>query len=248
MTAAWWPRPSWDRVAGFDKARCALHGFRTEVWNGFVFVNLDGQAAPLASRLADLEPLIRNYHIDERNFLYSEDDLWSTNWKLLCENFMEGYHLSVTHSQTLHPITPTRLCEKIAGGPAFTGYKAHYNPNTPERGPFHPDLTREEQRFSGLYCIYPGLVFSVAPHFTLFVCLRPAGTDRVAIRWGVAGVLDRLRRSGSAGLRPAVQDVQRRRPSQAGDVVPGGSRRNTSRPDRSRPPPSKGPSGTSINI
>lgn len=181
--------PLMDKVPGFDKTKCSLPSFKTEIWNGFLFVNLSGDAEPLAPRLAEMEPLIRNYHIDDRNFLYITEDVWNTNWKSLCENFMEGYHLSATHSKTLHPITPTSLCEKIPGNSAFTGYKAHYNPNTPERGPFHPDLTREEQRFSGLYCIYPGLVFSVAPHFTLFLCLRPAGADAVAIRWGVAGVL-----------------------------------------------------------
>lgn len=181
--------PLMDKVPGFDKSKCNLPSFKTEIWNGFIFVNLDGTAEPLAPQLADMEPLIRNYHIDERNFLYATDDIWQTNWKSLCENFMEGYHLSATHTKTLHPITPTNLCEKIPGNDAFTGYKAHYNPSTPERGPYHPDLTRDEQRFSGLYCVYPNLVFSVAPHFTLFLCLRPAGADAVAIRWGVAGVL-----------------------------------------------------------
>lgn len=181
--------PLMDQVPGFDKKQCSLPSFKTEIWNGFLFVNLSGDAPPLAPQLAEMAPLIRNYHIDERNFLYTTDDVWQTNWKSLCENFMEGYHLSATHAKTLHPITPTALCEKIPGNDAFTGYKAHYNPSTPERGPFHADLTKEEQRFSGLYCIYPNLVFSVAPHFTLFLCLRPAGADAVALRWGVAGVL-----------------------------------------------------------
>ena len=37
------PRMPKERVAG-----CRLHGFRTEIWRGFVYVNLSGDAAPLA--------------------------------------------------------------------------------------------------------------------------------------------------------------------------------------------------------
>lgn len=100
---------------------------------------------------------------------------------------MEGYHLSVTHRETLYPITPTALCEKVPGDRFFTAYRAHFDPAWPERGPYHPDLTPAERRYSLLFCVFPSFVVSYAPNFTLHMCLRPAGVDDVAIRWGVAG-------------------------------------------------------------
>ena len=30
-----------------------------------------------------------------------QDHVWQTNWKLLTENFMEGYHLPVAHKATV---------------------------------------------------------------------------------------------------------------------------------------------------
>jgi len=180
--------PLMERNSTFRKDDCSLPCFATALWNGFIFVNLDGKSEPLVPRLQKLDKMISNYRMAERSLVYRTEDVWQTNWKNLAENFMEGYHLTTTHARTLHPITPTELCEKIEGDDAFTGYKAHYNPATPERGPFPAGLTREEQRCSPLFCVFPNLVFSVAPHFTLYVCVRPQTVDRVALRWGVAGM------------------------------------------------------------
>ena len=182
--------PFMGSVSGFEKSACRLPELRSEIWHGFVFVNLDGNAAPLTPRLQDLTSHLKNYHQPERQHLFGEEDVWSTNWKCLTENFMEGYHLSATHKRTLHPLTPTKLCEKVPGGEAFTSYKAHYNPSAPTRGPFHSDLSHTEQRTSFLFCIYPSFVASCAPNFTLYLCLRPHTVDRVAIRWGLLGHMD----------------------------------------------------------
>ena len=175
---------------GFDRARCGLPVFASEVWNGWVFVNLDGRAAPLAPRLEGLSDVVSNYHPGDRHLVFIEEDRWACNWKALFENFMEGYHLSATHLHTLHPITPTKLCRKMASGEGWTGYHAFYDPDYPPRGPFHPDLTEEERRNSPMFGIYPNLVVGMATNFTLFMCLRPDGPDHVCIRWGVTGLND----------------------------------------------------------
>lgn len=39
----------------------------------------------------------------------------------------------------------------------------------------------------GLFNIFPSFVVAVAANYTLYLCLRPAGVDKVAVRWGVAG-------------------------------------------------------------
>jgi choline monooxygenase len=182
--------PLMDKAPDFHKERCGLPVLRSTLWNDFIFVNLDSKAAPLEPQLAPLDKLLVNYHLPERHHVYAVDDVWHTNWKCLTENFMEGYHLSATHLKTLHPITPTTLCEKLPGNQAYTAYRSHFNPNYPDRGPFHDDLTFEEKRSSLLFCVFPSFVVSIAPHFTLYVCLRPLDADRVALRWGLAGHVD----------------------------------------------------------
>ena len=180
--------PLMEKQPGFDKGKCSLLEFASEIWNGWIFVNLDGTATPLAPRLTGLQEIIKNYHPEDRFLNFIEEDTWSCNWKCLFENFMEGYHLSATHLKTLHKITPTRLCKKMGSDDGWTGYHAYYDPNYPPRGPFHPDLTEDEKTKSPMYGVYPNLVVGMATNFTLFMCLRPDGVDKVKIRWGVTGL------------------------------------------------------------
>ena len=182
--------PLMKKRPSFDQKKCGLPEFASEIWNGWIFVNLDGKAAPLSPRLGGLQEVIRNYHPEERFLVFMEEGEWSCNWKALFENFMEGYHLSATHLKTLHKITPTKLCKKMVSGEAWTGYHAYYDPDYPPRGPFHPDLTEDETTNSPMYGVFPNLVVGMATNFTLFMCIRPNGPDKVRIRWGVTGLED----------------------------------------------------------
>ena len=179
--------PLMSKVKGFDKKKCALPQLNTEIWSNFIFVNLDGNAAPLAHQLVTLDGILHNYHNEQRNLLFSDEGVWNTNWKNLTENFMEGYHLFATHPKTLQPMTPTQLCRKVPGEDRWTAYRSYYDPEFPPRGPFHKDMTEDEQRNTVLFNIFPSFVVAVAANYTLYLCLRPTDVGKVAIRWGVAG-------------------------------------------------------------
>ncbi len=182
--------PFMKRQRRFDQSKCSLPEFASEIWMGWLFVNLDGMAEPLGPRLAGLEGVIGNYHQDERHLVFLEEDVWACNWKALFENFMEGYHLSATHLTTLHPVTPTKLCQKMVTGPAWTGFHACYDPDYPPREPFHPDLTEFERNNSPMYGVFPNLLVGMGTDFTLFMIIRPDGPEHVRIRWGVTGQQD----------------------------------------------------------
>ena len=179
--------PLMDDVAQFDKTRFTLPSFQAQVWEGFIFVNLDDNAPPLAPRLSELMPHIEHYHQEERDLLYTSEAVWRTNWKCLTENFMESYHISVTHPKTIHPYMPSARAQKIPGNDAFTAYKGGYTSSAPQRGAYHPDLTPEERRSSLLFCVFPSFVVSYAPDITIYLCLQPKSVDEVAIRWGITG-------------------------------------------------------------
>ena len=179
-----------DEAGKPDLKGCALPRIATEVWNHFIFVNLDGTAEPLAPQLAGLGGIIRNYHHELRNLLYTGEDVWGANWKSLTENFIEGYHLSSTHRHTLHPTTPTKLCRKLPGEAQYAAYRSYYDPSVPDRGPYHQDLTEDEKRNSVMGCIYPCFLFGFATHYTLYMALRPVSAGKVALKWGVAGLHD----------------------------------------------------------
>lgn len=182
--------PLMSKSPAFDKSKCSLPEFATEVWQDFIFVNLDGKAAPLAPRLEEFLPNINNYHAVGRHHQFVGEEAWKTNWKCLVENFMEGYHLSVAHAKTLHPITPTALCKKMPAPEGMTAYTSGYDPKVPERGPYHEDLTAAERRYSVLFSVFPNVTISIVPNVTLYLMVRPIDADTVGVKWGLAGNID----------------------------------------------------------
>ena len=174
--------PYMDQVTGFDVKGCRLPELACEIWRGFIYVNLDGKAKPLAPRLKGLEPYITNHHPEDMVVSVVQEDVWSTNWKCLAENYLEGYHLSTVHHKTLHDRTPTRLCEKIPPGEGYTGYKSHYTRKFPQREPYHPDLTAEEKRHSVFIWVFPSHLVSLRPGGSASLCLQPRGVGEVANR------------------------------------------------------------------
>ena len=177
--------PHMDKVPSFDKAGCRLPVFPSEIWRGFVFVNLEGEAAPLAARLETLESVIGNYGIERRASVLVEEESWPANWKCLVENFMEAYHLSPMHPKTLHPMMPTTLCERLEVGAGCSAYRANYRPGTPQRTPFPEALTEHERRSSLLFSIFPNLVIAIGPSTALYLCIFAETTESLRIRWGL---------------------------------------------------------------
>jgi len=79
--------PNINAVQGFEKSGICLSEVRAEELLGFVFVNLDKDAAPIevVPNWADLKPL-EWVEIPER-----------CNWKVSVENYSECYHCSLNH-------------------------------------------------------------------------------------------------------------------------------------------------------
>ncbi|HET6857835.1 MAG TPA: SRPBCC family protein [Streptomyces sp.] len=93
----------------FDRSACRLPGHRVEVWNGFIMVNLDPEAAPLAPQLTGLEERLAQYGLADLKVAYSS--AWegvAANWKVAMENGSENYHHMGTHATTLEQVVPGR--------------------------------------------------------------------------------------------------------------------------------------------
>ncbi|MEM7547575.1 MAG: aromatic ring-hydroxylating dioxygenase subunit alpha [Pseudomonadota bacterium] len=162
---------------------CRLHAFRTEIWRGFIYVNLSGDAAPLAPQLTKLDDLIGIYDQSKMQIQHIEEEDWRCNWKCLVENFMEAYHLSVVHPETLHPFTPTGLSRKAMADAAFTSYAAHYPDTIEQRFTGAPHLSREERYQSRLFSVFPCQVASQSAGLLVSLSLQPVAVDRVKVRW-----------------------------------------------------------------
>lgn len=165
---------------------CRLPAIRSESWGGFIFATLDETAVWPAVALCELESAIANYQITDMHHVSCFHEVWDCNWKSLVENFMDGYHLSAVHPQSLRPLTPTSLCETLSGNNAYTGYIANYAKAAPVRRNHSKLLTEEQKRQSRLFCIYPSLVVSVSPDTLVYLSMQPQGPEKVRVKWGIA--------------------------------------------------------------
>lgn len=102
--------PEMHRTPGFDPACCRLPEIRSEIWEGFVFVNLDADAEPLAPRLEGLSRALENYRLGEMRTVrrLPFDGICRWNWKLECDNYIEGYHHIGAHRKSLEPVMAGR--------------------------------------------------------------------------------------------------------------------------------------------
>lgn len=87
-----------------ERNACQLPSFRFEVWQGFIFVNLDGKAPSLTEQLKTLEVRLTPYKISEMNAVTAGSYHSDWNWKVMIENVSEVYHLCVHQD-----ILPTNL-------------------------------------------------------------------------------------------------------------------------------------------
>ena len=171
------------RDKGVTAETCSLPSFPCEVWNGFVYANLDPEARPLTPRLTQLNNLLGNYDTATMRIVYTFEEEWKTNWKCLIENFMEAYHLSVVHPETLHPYTPTGLSRKSMSDDAFTSYCANYPATAASRGMGSPGLSEEERKRSTLFCLFPTQITSQAATLLVSFSIQPLSVDRINVRW-----------------------------------------------------------------
>jgi len=127
--------PLLDRIEGFDRKACRLPEFRCELWEGWIFVNFDPDAAALGPQLVPLAKLLAPYAMAER--VAAVTGTWESafNWKVLVDNFMEAYHHLAVHRDTLQPILPAALSYvPESRGP----YSALVMPPRPEEGASAP--------------------------------------------------------------------------------------------------------------
>lgn len=89
-----------------DRLSCQqinLRAVRVEVFLGFVFVNLDDQAAPMRDGLEAYEANLLSFHPDPSRlkFVCETEIAHRCNWKLTVENYNECYHCPTVHAQSL---------------------------------------------------------------------------------------------------------------------------------------------------
>ena len=173
-----------------DRSACRLPRLRTEVWNRFVFVNFDPDAAPLRPRLVSLDARLVNYGLDEWDVSAIDDSLWQGNWKLGFENAIESYHHLGLHLDTLNASMPALgtefVCDDGVWGFHRTPYAEAYAQGT---AAMVPNLVERLGPHDGaalnVFWIYPSFVLPMTPMFGNFLSFMPVSVSEARVYTGL---------------------------------------------------------------
>ncbi len=186
--------PAMERTEGFDKKDFPLPRMRVEQWQGFVFVNLDPDAAPLAPTLTSYEPFLANYDLADAVCpgTFTLTDLpW--NWKVMFENFNDGYHANRLHQfvQDFCPSSMTEFPEPwddasnvIFRRAGYTHIDGGFNATHRVIMPVFPGLTEEQRMYSTFALLPPTLCFGTAPDQCFFFLVRPKSANTIDVEIG----------------------------------------------------------------
>ena len=91
--------PNTKHLKDFDVGRICLDQVRVEVFCGFVFVNLDPEAEPLAEASGALGEEIMQWAPDVAELTFAHRLTYDikSNWKNVVDNFLECYHCPTAH-------------------------------------------------------------------------------------------------------------------------------------------------------
>ena len=181
--------PHMTRSEGFDKKKICLPEIRTEVWEGWIYVTLDPEIDSVAAKLRPLQAVVAPYRMAGYVPFVTQDHVWDTNWKLLTENFMEGYHLPVAHKRTVgawFPAEETGFPDQVFD--SFT-YQTFIKNQDAKYGLAHKDNTVLEGKWrytSVMPTAFPAHMYVLAPDHLWYLSLRPKAVGEVHVRFGAA--------------------------------------------------------------
>jgi len=176
---------------------------------GFIFVSLRDDLEAPSERLKGLDGLIGNFDLgayEDHHVVHEE--VWEGNWKLLVENFIESYHTTYTHVDSIGPSNPTNLAE--FGPVGAEGYAIHSNSYREEDLPeiHNPRLTEEEKRRFYVISLFPNGLAAIDPNFVWWMALEPLGPGRSNARWGLSYAPETMAGSKDpTGFRDTIRQV-----------------------------------------
>lgn len=186
LTGALRNAPNGEATPGFDKSKICLTSVKLENFNGFLFVNLDPDAAPMSDWYGEAAAEIREYvpEIDRlKPILWTEVDE-TCNWKVSVENYSECYHCSLNHPTFANGVIDP---SKYNIQPESNRVLRHYTVAASLEGmTYDIDLAANEHAGDyGSWFLWPMFSFQVYPGNVLNTYLwRATGVDTVTVYRG----------------------------------------------------------------
>jgi phenylpropionate dioxygenase-like ring-hydroxylating dioxygenase large terminal subunit len=177
--------PMMDGAADFDVATCHLPRLAAEVWEGFVFVSMSDDPAPLSPQLAALTQRVANYRMTDLVVAATIEFDSPWNWKLLIENFMEAYHHIGPHRDTFqqnHPAIDSFVIDNGGGPWALLEMPGTDNVDESDGLAFLSGLEREQRSDMLAFCVFPSTIIATTGTLVTWYQIEPSGHDRMHLR------------------------------------------------------------------
>jgi len=173
--------PYMKEAKGFDPSRCRLRALKTEVWAGNIYVTLNDQPRPFADFIADFRADVGFLKPEECRLADKLEVEINCNWKLLIENLMDIYHVSVLHVRTFGKyVTPKTYDAHLRkNGGVIAYYKAA--PLTPDGKSLFGKLPWLEDRPDTFGCqghLAPNMNVLARSDLVKFYVVWPLAPDR----------------------------------------------------------------------
>jgi phenylpropionate dioxygenase-like ring-hydroxylating dioxygenase large terminal subunit len=186
--------PAMERTCGFDKQSVRLAEFKIESWLGFLFINFDSDAPPLAPRLARVAEAIACYDLANAESATTMTGQFAWNWKVMFENNNDGYHASKLHQGPLHDFVPSELAVFPDSDPTDAGFlrfngtlhpDASFNPTQRAVLPVFPKLTAEDRGRMTFANVPPTLSLVLTSDLVIYLILRATGPETMEQDTGI---------------------------------------------------------------
>jgi len=170
-----------DRMPTFDKSEVCLDQVQVEEFGGFVYVNLDPTAAPLAEQAPDLAEDIARWAPDVARLTHAKRLTYDvrTNWKNVIDNFLECYHCHVAHKEFVDLVDMDTYEVRTHGI-----WSSHFaDAGTHENAAY--DVSNASVTQHAVWWLWPNTCLLRYPgrgNFMVFQVL-PAGPDRTLETW-----------------------------------------------------------------
>jgi phenylpropionate dioxygenase-like ring-hydroxylating dioxygenase large terminal subunit len=186
--------PAMGKTNNFDKSKVRLPALSVEVWLGFIFVNFDHAAPPLAPRLRSVEEAVERYDLARGEEVGEAQTLkFPWNWKVMFENNNDGYHANRLHHGPLHDFVPSNLSSFPDAPPNTAGYlryngtlhkDASFNATQKAVLPVFPKLTDDDRQRMTFANIPPTLSLVLTSDMVIYLIVRADGAETHAMDVG----------------------------------------------------------------
>ncbi|MDH3691561.1 MAG: Rieske 2Fe-2S domain-containing protein [Gammaproteobacteria bacterium] len=178
--------PHMQNSERFQLSDICLPEFRTEMWEGFVFVNFDADAKPLGERLSGLTELVKRYRVNDMRTVHEKQYDCEWDWKLMVDNFVEAYHHMGSHRETVEPYYPAKGAVSEPFRPEYGVVHMPRNRKAFEEDdeylPTIDGLNEDERNRLSVITIYPTHLIALTDHALYWLQVLPKAAGRMVLR------------------------------------------------------------------